>query len=175
VSLELSEYAAANARLRRNHWPVPEDASCRANGRFRGPAAGNRIAPHHARGRVRVGLPERRAVGQYQLPQDDGRAVIRSWMDETESDVAQGKNTLAATVLRAAQRSDVPMLVTGKDEYVLGEASTGDGGIVDRGSAPSGRAKCYGSGHFAPAPATTRRCIARAIASAALTCCCCFS
>ena len=35
--------------------------------------------------------------------------------------------------MRAAQRSDVPMLVTGKDEYVLGEASTGDGGIVVAG------------------------------------------
>jgi hypothetical protein len=51
-------------------------------------------------------------------------------MDRAESDVLQGHETLAAIVLHAAQRSDVPMLVTGKDEYVLGQASTGDGGIV---------------------------------------------
>ena len=27
----------------------------------------------------------------------------------------------------ASHRSDMPMLVTGEDEYMLGEASTGDG------------------------------------------------
>ena len=54
------------------------------------------------------------AVSQYQVPQDDGQAVIRSWMDETESDVAQGREPLTTTVLHAAQRSDVPMLVSGK-------------------------------------------------------------
>ena len=67
------------------------------------------------------------AIGQYQLPQDDGRAIIRSWMDETESDVAQGQDPLTTTVLHAAQRSDVPMLVTGKDEYVLGRQAPGTG------------------------------------------------
>jgi two-component system nitrogen regulation sensor histidine kinase NtrY len=73
------------------------------------------------------------AVGQYQLPQDNGRAITRSWMDAAETDVPQGQESLTATVLHAAQRSDVPMLVAGKDEYVLGEASTGDGGIVVAG------------------------------------------
>ena len=73
------------------------------------------------------------AIGQYQLPQDKGRAVIRSWMEREGSDVIQGQETLTSTVLHAAQRSDMPMLVTGKDEYVLGEASTGDGGIVVAG------------------------------------------
>ena len=64
---------------------------------------------------------------------DNGRALIRSWMDEAGGDVAQGQEPLTATVLRAAQRSDVPMLVAGKDEDVLGEASTGDRGIVVTG------------------------------------------
>jgi two-component system nitrogen regulation sensor histidine kinase NtrY len=72
-------------------------------------------------------------VGQYQLPGDDGKAVVRSWMDDTESDVAQGHEPLATTVLHAAQRSDVPMLVSGKNEYVLGAASTVDGCIVVAG------------------------------------------
>ena len=48
----------------------------------------------------------RAPIGQYQLPQDDGRAIIRSWMDETESDVAQGQEPLSHDrfACRPAQR-----------------------------------------------------------------------
>jgi two-component system, NtrC family, nitrogen regulation sensor histidine kinase NtrY len=134
VSLELSEYAAANARA--------EAESLASSPRMlRAVQAGDSEALQREIGSHRITLEggfalvfrNGVAIGQYQLPQDDGKAIIRSWMDETESDVTQGKNSLPATVLRAAQRSDVPMLVTGKDEYVLGEASTGDGGIVVAG------------------------------------------
>jgi two-component system nitrogen regulation sensor histidine kinase NtrY len=134
VSLELSEYAAANARA--------EAESLASSPRMlRAVQAGDSEALQREIGSHRITLEggfalvfrNGVAIGQYQLPQDDGKAIIRSWMDETESDVNQGKNSLPATVLRAAQRSDVPMLVTGKDEYVLGEASTGDGGIVVAG------------------------------------------
>jgi two-component system nitrogen regulation sensor histidine kinase NtrY len=134
VSLELSEYAAANARA--------EAESLASSSRMlHAVQTGDSEALQREIGSHRITLEggfalvfrNGVAIGQYQLPQDDGSAVIRSWMDETESDVAQGKNPLTATVLRAAQRSDVPMLVTGKDEYVLGEASTGDGGIVVAG------------------------------------------
>jgi two-component system nitrogen regulation sensor histidine kinase NtrY len=134
VSLELSEYAAANARA--------EAESLASSPRMLyAVQTGNSEALQREIGSHRITLEggfalvfrNGVAIGQYRLPQDDGKAVIRSWMDETESDVAQGRNTLTATVLRAAQRSDVPMLVTGKDEYVLGEASTGDGGIVVAG------------------------------------------
>jgi two-component system, NtrC family, nitrogen regulation sensor histidine kinase NtrY len=134
VSLELSEYAAANARA--------EAESLASSPRMlHAVQAGDSEALQREIGSHRITLEggfalvfrNGVAIGQYQLPQDTGRAIIRSWMDETESDVVQGQNPLTATVLRAAQRSDVPMLVTGKDEYVLGEASTGDGGIVVAG------------------------------------------
>jgi two-component system nitrogen regulation sensor histidine kinase NtrY len=134
VSLELSQYAAANARAEAESLASSPslshalqtdnvDALLRELSTHRITLEGGFVVV------FRDGLP----VGQYQLPQDEGRAIIRSWMDEAESDVAQGQATLAATVLRAAQRSDVPMLVMGKDEYVLGEAATGDGGIVVAG------------------------------------------
>jgi hypothetical protein len=134
VSLELSEYAAANAR-------AEAESLASSPKLLHAVQAGDSEALQREIGSHRITLEggfalvfrNGVAMGQYQLPQDDGKAIIRSWMDETESDVAQGKNSLTATVLRAAQRSDVPMLVTGKDEYVLGEASTGDGGVVVAG------------------------------------------
>ena len=134
VSVELSQYAAANARAEAESLASSPSLS-------RALQSGNIDALLREIGTHRITLEggfvvvfrNGTAVGQYQLPQDDGRATIRSWMDETERDVAQGNATLAATVLRAAQRSDVPMLVTGKDEYVLGAAGTGDGGVVVAG------------------------------------------
>jgi two-component system nitrogen regulation sensor histidine kinase NtrY len=134
VSLELSEYAAANARAEAESLASsPRMLHAEQTGDFE--ALQREIGSHRITLEGGFALVFRNgvAIGQYQLPRDDGRAIIRSWMDETESDVAQGQNSLAATVLHAAQRSDVPMLVTGKDEYVLGEASTGDGGIVVAG------------------------------------------
>jgi two-component system nitrogen regulation sensor histidine kinase NtrY len=134
VSLELSEYASANAR-------AEAESLASSPSLFHAVQTGNSEALLREIGTHRITLEggfavvfrNGAAIGQYQLPRDDGRAIIRSWMDETESDVAQGQNPLTTTVLHAAQRSDVPMLVTGKDEYVLGEASTGDGGIVVAG------------------------------------------
>jgi two-component system nitrogen regulation sensor histidine kinase NtrY len=131
VSLELSQYAAANARAEAESLASSPNLSHALQ-------AGDTEALLREIGTHRITLEggfvvvfrNGAAVGQYQLPRDDGQAIIRSWMDQAVTDVLQGHETLAATVLRAAQRSDVPMLVTGKDEYVLGQASTGDGGIV---------------------------------------------
>ena len=134
VSVELSQYAAANARAEAESLASSPSLS-RALQTDNIDALLREIGTHRItlEGGFVVVFRNGTAVGQYQLPQDDGHATIRSWMDETERDVAQGTATLAATVLRAAQRSDVPMLVTGKDEYVLGAAGTGDGGVVVAG------------------------------------------
>src|SRR5271168_1091161 len=131
VSLELSQYAAANAR-------AEAESLASAPSLIHAVQTGNTEALLREIGTHRITLEggfvvvfrNGAAVGQYQLPRDDGQAIIRSWMDQAVTDALQGHETLAAIVLRAAQRSDVPMLVTGKDEYVLGQASTGDGGIV---------------------------------------------
>src|SRR3984885_12434763 len=134
VSLELSEYAAANARAEAESLASsPKLLHAVQTGDSE--TLQREIGSHRITLEGGFALVFRNgvAIEQYQLPRDDGRAIIRSWMDETESDVAQGQNSLTATVVRAAQRSDVPMLVTGKDEYVLGEASTGDGGVVVAG------------------------------------------
>src|ERR1700677_2314870 len=130
VSLELSEYAAANARAEAESLassPTLNHSLQTGNSE----ALLREIGTHRItlEGGFVVVFRNGTAVSQYQLPQDNRRAIVRSWMDESESDVAQGQEPLTATVLHAAQRSDVPMLVMGKDEYVLGDASVGDGGI----------------------------------------------
>jgi hypothetical protein len=131
VSLELSQYAAANARAEAESLAGSPNLS-HALGTGNTEALLREIGTHRItlEGGFVVVFRNGAAVGQYQLPRDDGKAIIRSWMDQAVTDVLQGHETLGTTVLRAAQRSDVPMLVTGKDEYVLGQASTGDGGIV---------------------------------------------
>ena len=134
VSLELSQYAAANAR-------AEAESLASAPSLIHAAQTGNSEALLREIGTHRITLEggfaivfrNGMAIGQYQLPQDKGRAVIHSWMDEAGSDVSQGQEPLTTTVLHAAQRSDMPTLVIGKDEYVLGEASTGDGGIVVAG------------------------------------------
>ena len=134
VSLELSQYAAANAR-------AEAESLASAPSLIHAVQTGNSEALLREIGTHRITLEggfaivfrNGVAIGQYQLPQDKGRAVIHSWMDQEGSDVIQGQEPLTSTVLHAAQRSDMPTLVIGKDEYVLGEASTGDGGIVVAG------------------------------------------
>jgi two-component system nitrogen regulation sensor histidine kinase NtrY len=134
VALELSQYAAANARaeaeslassktLNRSIETGNNDALLREIGTHRITLEGGFAVV------FRNGIP----IAQFQLPQDNGQAIIRSWMDDAGSDVHQGQERLTTTVLRAAHRSDMPMLVAGKDEFVLGAASTGDGGVVVAG------------------------------------------
>ena len=134
VSLELSQYAAANARAEAESLASSPTLNHSLQTGNSG-ALLREIGTHRItlEGGFAVVFRNGAPIGQFQLPQDNGRAIIRSWMDEAESDVPQGQESLTTTVLHAAQRSDVPMLVTGKDEYVLGEASTGDGGIVVAG------------------------------------------
>src|ERR1700761_382706 len=112
IALELSQYAATNARVEAeslasshslNHALETGDSS----------TLQREIGTHRItlEGGFVVVFNNGVAVGQYQFPQDTGQAVIRSWMDESESDVAQGNEPLPTTVLHAAQRSDMPMLV----------------------------------------------------------------
>jgi two-component system, NtrC family, nitrogen regulation sensor histidine kinase NtrY len=140
VSLELSQYAAANAR-------AEADSLASSPGVIRAADAENGRALLQELGTHRITLEGGFALvfrngavlGQYQVPQDNGRALLRSWMEDAKSDVAQGQQPLSALILRAAQRSDMPILVLGKDEYVIGAASTGEGGIVVAGMPlPSG-------------------------------------
>src|SRR6204780_4819314 len=134
VALELSQYAAANARAEAESL-ASSPSLTHSLQTENSEALLREIATHRItlEGGFAVVYRNSAAVGQYQLPQDNGRAIIRSWMNETESDIPQGRDSLITTVLHAAQRSDVPMLVTGTNEYVMGAASTVEGCIVVAG------------------------------------------
>ena len=134
VSLELSQYASANARAEAESL-ASSSSLTRSVETGDNKSLPKEIGTHRItlEGGFAVVYSNGEAVGQYQLPNDNGHAVIRSWMDEAGTDETQGQKSLSATILHAAQRSDVPMLVIGKDEYVLGAASSGDGGMVVAG------------------------------------------
>ena len=134
IALELSQYAAANARA---------EAQSLANspGVNRALEAGDaqallrEIRTHRItlEGGFAAVYRDGAPVSQFQLPHDSHLAIIRSWLDETESDTPQGEEPLTATILHAAQRSDDPMLVSGNNEYVLGAASATGGWMVVAG------------------------------------------
>src|ERR1700735_4307430 len=112
VAMELSQYAAANARAEAESLASsPSLTHSLQTGNSE--ALLREIATHRItlEGGFAAVFRDGDVVGQYQLPQDNGRAIIRSWMNETETDIPQGQDTLITTVLHAAQRSDVPMLV----------------------------------------------------------------
>jgi two-component system, NtrC family, nitrogen regulation sensor histidine kinase NtrY len=82
VSLELSEYAAANARAEAESLASsPSLNRALQTGNFQ--ALLREIGTHRItlEGGFVVVFRNGVAVSQYQLPQDNGRAVIRSWMD----------------------------------------------------------------------------------------------
>src|SRR5271157_3464872 len=56
------------------------------------------------------------------MPRQNGRLVVRPWLDETEatSNAAEASTT---TILKAAQRSDEPVVQFGGGEYALGVAT----------------------------------------------------
>jgi two-component system, NtrC family, nitrogen regulation sensor histidine kinase NtrY len=69
-------------------------------------------------------------VTQYQLPQSSRPATVRAWLDDEAADAGTEQEPLTATVLRAAQRSDEPILTIGGTEYALGDAALSSGGLV---------------------------------------------
>src|SRR6202161_579616 len=107
VSLELSEYAAANARAEAESLASsPSLTHSLQTGNSE--ALLREIGTHRItlEGGFAVVFRNGDVVGQYQLPQDDGEAIVRSWMDESESDVAQGHEPLGSDhfARRPAQR-----------------------------------------------------------------------
>ena len=103
VSLELSQYAAANARAEAESLASsPKLSHSLQTGNTE--ALLREIGTHRItlEGGFVVVFRNGAAVGQYQLPRDDGQAIIRSWMDQAGSDVAAGTGNLSRD--RSARR-----------------------------------------------------------------------
>ena len=69
-------------------------------------------------------------VMQYQLPHSSQPASVRAWLDDENTPATSSPEPLTATVLRAAQRSDEPILSVGETEYAVGDAALSGGGLV---------------------------------------------
>jgi hypothetical protein len=83
----------------------------------------------------RDGVP----VTQYQLPQPAGPATVHAWLDDESAAAPLLREPLTAIVLRAAQRSDEPILTVNDTQYALGEAALPGGGLLITGlPLPSG-------------------------------------
>ena len=130
VSLELSQYAAANARAEAES--LASSAGLLRSLKSRNHAVLlNELRTHRItlEGGFAVIYHDGEALGQYQFPKDSGSAVLRPWMEDNEGDIRQNE-PLTTFVLKAAQRTDQPMLLVGSGEYILGAASTQGGNIV---------------------------------------------
>ncbi len=69
-------------------------------------------------------------VAQYQLPQSSDPAVVHAWLDDNEGDKSGTFQDFPAAALKAAQRTDEPVLTVGESQYAVGDATIGDGGLV---------------------------------------------
>jgi two-component system, NtrC family, nitrogen regulation sensor histidine kinase NtrY len=130
VALELSQYAAANART--------EAESLASSGNLiqalearKDDGVLREISTHRItlEGGFVLIYQGGVALDQYQFPKNAGPVFLLPWIDSDER-VTQSDEPLTNFVLAAAQRSDQPMLVMGKTEYVLGAASMPGGGVV---------------------------------------------
>ena len=69
-------------------------------------------------------------VASYELPQARQPVKVRSWLNDDASEDESLSDPLPLTVLKAAQRTDEPILSIGDREYVLGDATLANGGLV---------------------------------------------
>ncbi len=130
VALELSQYAAANARAEAESLassaPLVESLK---TGNYDALLEEMRTHRITLEGGFVVVYHDGTVLRQYQFPRDTGSAVVHPWMDDNQGDSRQDE-PLPAFVLKAAQRSDQPTLLLGKGEYILGAASTQGSNIV---------------------------------------------
>jgi hypothetical protein len=130
IAFELSHYVAQNARAEAESLSHSEAIALNYQ-------AGNldalldEMRTHRItlQGGFAIVYRDERPIAEYQVPQSQGPVKVRAWMDNTAAQVESGE-PLAATIRKAAQRTDEPVLVIGDAEYALGMATTSGGGTV---------------------------------------------
>ncbi len=126
VVRELAEYVASNAR--------GEAESIAASGALDKPLPQLQQALGSHRitldgGFVLVYDKDRHVLTSFQAPPESSPVSVRTWMDDQRKAVAM-RGPLSAALLSAAQRSDVPTLQVGGDQYALGLAAAPSGRII---------------------------------------------
>ncbi len=131
VALELSHYAANNARAEAESMASSQELS--TNYREGNDAVLlNDIRSHRTtlQGGFAVVYRDGDPVSSYQLPVVTQPIAIRAWVNDGKQETALPGESLTATVLRAAQRSDEPVVSVGDTEFALGTATLSNGGFV---------------------------------------------
>ncbi len=134
IETELSHYASLNARAEAESM-ARSQALASALAADDRPAILDEMRAHHItlQGGFAVLYRDATVVADYSLPPRDGEAEVHSWLDDDDRQRIEAGQPLDAIILKAAQRSDEPMLVVGGSEYALGAASLPGGGVVVAG------------------------------------------
>ncbi len=137
IALELSHYVAQNAR-------VEAEALARSNALStaydNGDADGMTSQLRNRRITLEGGFAavyrDNAPVANYQLPPESTVTTVRPWLDRDATAESIPGTALSAVLLKAAQRSDEPVLELGPGEtgqplqFALGTSTTAGGGLV---------------------------------------------
>jgi two-component system, NtrC family, nitrogen regulation sensor histidine kinase NtrY len=80
---------------------------------------------------------EGQPVAEFQLPKQNGRVVVRPWLDDSESSNSSAAESPTATILKAAQRSDEPVVQIGDEPAGRGPSTGGEYALGMATVAPS--------------------------------------
>ncbi len=131
VALEMTHYAAANARAEAEslaNTPAISAGDTRKKRR----AALDIFHQHKVtlQGGFVVVYRDGNAVNDYQLPAEQGSVSLVSDVDPMERPESNAGQPLTAVILRAAERTDDTILRIGSTAYMVGAASSAQGRIV---------------------------------------------
>jgi PAS domain S-box-containing protein len=127
VALQLSHYAASNARL--------EAEAIAASGALDKDQASAEDELHSRRitlegGFVAVYGPDKRGFLGYQLPPDGTRISQLPWLDSGNASAQPLQGDVYSALLQVAQRADEPILLLNDRDFALGIAATPAGKLV---------------------------------------------
>ena len=127
VVLELAQYVANNARV--------EAESIAASGALDRdlPQLDQELSRHRIDldgGFLVIYGKDREVITRYQAPPEQSPASLLTWLEDGDQKGLALSGALGTILLPAAQRTDVPTLKLGKDEYALGISKTSSGKIV---------------------------------------------
>lgn len=131
IALELSHYAATNARLEAESLASSAQlaSALEAND---SPKVLEVVRTHRItlEGGFVIAYRDQVPVARYQVPPQRDDLRVTTWLDNREASVEPSNEPLTTVVLHATQRSDEPALRTNGGEYALGAAETAQGGVV---------------------------------------------
>jgi two-component system nitrogen regulation sensor histidine kinase NtrY len=134
IAAELSHYASVNARAEAESLAgSPAMPAALETGDTRTILDEMRAHQITLQGGFAALYRDNQPVAVYELPQNNGPAQVHSWLNNHDEQVIPKGQPLAAAILKAAQRSDEPMLIAGGSEYALGAASLPGGGVIVAG------------------------------------------